>query len=44
MQTHLERKNYMQICIVVADIEKAAEEWAKLLGIEKPEIQPCPAA
>ena len=40
MQTHLERKNYMQICIVVADIEKAAEEWAKLLGIEKPEIQP----
>lgn len=39
MKTHLNIKNYMQICIVVADIEKAAEEWANILGIEKPVIE-----
>lgn len=40
MKQHLQKKNYMQICIVVADIEKAAEKWAELLGIEKPEVLP----
>lgn len=40
MKNHLERKNYMQICIVVADIEKAARTWANLLGIEMPVISP----
>lgn len=40
MKNHLKTKNYMQICIVVADIEKAAEKWADLLGIEKPEVSP----
>ena len=39
MKTHLEKKNYMQICIVVADIEKAAQEWANLLGTEIPQIE-----
>ena len=38
MQTPVEKKGFIQINIVVADIEKAAEKWADLLGIEKPEI------
>lgn len=38
MKTPVEKKGFIQINIVVADIEKAAEKWADLLGIEKPEI------
>ncbi len=32
------RNGFIQICIVVGDIRLAAEKWAQVLGIEKPEI------
>ena len=38
MKTHIDKKSFIQINIVVADIETAAEKWADLLGVEKPEI------
>ena len=38
MKTPVNKNGFIQINIVVADIEKAAEKWADLLGIEKPEI------
>lgn len=38
MKHHVNKKGFIQINIVVADIEKAAEKWAELLGIEKPKI------
>lgn len=38
MREHVEKKKFIQINIVVADIKVAAEKWADLLGIEKPEI------
>lgn len=38
MKHHVNKKGFIQINIVVADIEKAAEKWAELLGIEKPAI------
>ena len=34
MKTPVEKKGFIQINIVVADIEKAAEKWADLLGID----------
>ena len=39
MKTPVEKKGFIQINIVVADIEKAAEKWADLLGIEKPVVK-----
>ncbi len=39
MEPHVNKKGFAQINIVVADIEAAAEKWAAVLGIEKPEIQ-----
>jgi len=39
MNTPVNKKGFCQINIVVADIETAAEKWAELLGIEKPEIR-----
>lgn len=38
MKTPVNKNGFIQINIVVADIEKAAEKWADPLGIEKPEI------
>lgn len=38
MEHTISKKGFIQINIVVADIEKAAEKWAELLGIEKPAI------
>lgn len=38
MQKPIKKEGFIQINIVVADIEKAAEKWAEILGIEKPEI------
>jgi len=32
------RENFIQICIVVDDIETAVEKWAELFGIPKPEV------
>lgn len=34
----MNKKRITQIGIMVRDIEKAAEEWARLLGVEKPKI------
>lgn len=39
MQTPIDKKGFIQINIVVADIELAAKKWAELLGIPMPEIR-----
>ena len=39
MSAHAEINGFIQINIVVRDIETAAEKWAQVLGIEKPEIR-----
>ena len=36
-------KGFIQICIVVEDIQKAVEQWSLLLGIEPPQIKTDPA-
>ncbi len=35
----VDRNGFIQICIVVRDIALAAEKWAQVLGVEKPEIR-----
>lgn len=44
MKNHLDLDGFIQIAILVEDIEKAAREWAELLGLPVPEIieQPRP--
>ena len=37
MKNHLELKQFAQIAIIVEDIEKAAREWAEILGVPVPE-------
>ncbi len=39
MNKPADRNGFIQICIVVKDIELAAEKWAQVFGIEKPEIR-----
>ena len=39
MKTPIKKEGFIQINIVVADIEKAAAKWADLLGIDVPPIQ-----
>ena len=39
MKTPIDKKGFIQINIVVSDIETAAAKWAELFGIEKPEIR-----
>jgi len=34
---------FIQVCMVVEDIEKAAETWSKLFNVPKPEIMKDPA-
>ena len=38
MNTPIKKEGFIQINIVVADIEKAASKWAEILGIEKPPV------
>lgn len=38
MKNTLKKEGFIQINIVVKDIELAARKWAELLGIDKPEI------
>lgn len=38
MHTPVNKDGFVQICIVVESIEKAAEKWAQLLNIPVPEI------
>lgn len=39
MKNAIDPKGFIQINIVVADIEKAAQKWADILGIPVPEIR-----
>ena len=39
MKHPVSKKGFIQINIVVRDIELAAQKWAELLGIEVPEIR-----
>ncbi len=39
MTKPVNKNGFIQICIIVKDIETAAEKWAQVLGVEKPEIQ-----
>lgn len=39
MQTPISRDGFIQICIVVKDIEKAAEQWAQLLNMPVPQVR-----
>ncbi len=39
MQNTIDFKGFIQIALVVKDIEQAAEEWSKLFGVPKPEIR-----
>lgn len=39
MQNAIDLGGFIQICIVVDDIEKAADSWANLFGIERPRIE-----
>jgi len=38
MNNPVDKSGFIQINIVVADIQKAAAKWAEILGIEKPPI------
>jgi methylmalonyl-CoA/ethylmalonyl-CoA epimerase len=38
MENYIDKKGFIQICIVVEDIEKAAGEWASVLNIPVPQI------
>ena len=40
MSGTISKNGFIQINIIVRDIEAAAEKWAQILGIEKPEIRP----
>ena len=39
MGKSIDRNGFIQINIIVSDIEAAAEKWAQVLGVEKPEIR-----
>ncbi len=39
MGTAIDRNSFIQINIIVKDIDTAAEKWAEIFGIEKPEIK-----
>jgi len=43
MKNPVSLDGFIQICLVVADIEKAAKEWAKIFNIPAPEIMVDPA-
>lgn len=38
MSKCVNKNGFIQICLIVKDIEAAAEKWARVLGTEKPEI------
>ncbi len=38
MKNTIDLNNFIQIAIIVEDIEKAAREWAEILGVPVPEI------
>ncbi len=39
MSKPVDRNGFIQICIIVKDIAQAAEKWAQIFGIDKPEIR-----
>ena len=40
MSRNINKNGFIQINIIVRDIETAAKKWAQLFGVEKPEIRP----
>ena len=40
MSKCINKNGFIQINIIVRDIETAAEKWAQVFGVEKPEIRP----
>ena len=40
MSRNINKNGFIQINIIVRDIEAAAEKWAQIFGVEKPEIRP----
>lgn len=38
MENKVDVKGFIQVCIVVEDIEKALDYWTKLFNLERPEI------
>lgn len=38
MENKIDTKRFIQICIVVEDIERALDYWTNLFKIERPEI------
>lgn len=40
MSSNINKNGFIQINIIVRDIEAAAEKWAQIFGVEKPEIRP----
>ena len=39
MGKSINKNGFIQINIIVKDIDAAAEKWAQIFGIEKPEIK-----
>ena len=39
MQNQIDMKGFIQIALVVNDIEKAAKKWAELFGVPVPPIR-----
>lgn len=39
MQNPINMDGFIQICLVVEDIERAARKWAELFGVDVPEIR-----
>jgi hypothetical protein len=39
MKNNIDFNGFIQVAIIVPDIEKAAKEWAELFGVPVPEIQ-----
>ncbi len=44
MQNNIDFDGFIQVALVVKDIEKAAETWAKFFNVPKPEIKVDPPA
>ena len=38
MENKVDVKGFIQICIVVEDIEKALDHWTKMFNLKRPEI------
>ena len=39
MENKIDVRGFIQVCIVVEDIEKALDRWTAIFNIERPEIR-----